>query len=367
MTVVTFAMGSSSDTTVDELRRVVPNAEYVLIPRTPHSKNVHRNVLGRASTEFGKVDTSAVTPAVDQIARGSPDTIVHFDDLAMAIGGIGVRAGLRVASTHNVEHELMHRIATTQRLHTRAFLELESRKIAAEERRVWRAADVTLATSDVDAAIIRDAGARRVAVCPNGTDPVERGSMQSLEPGQALRLVFIGSGDFWPYAMGLAWFVREVMPIVQEDGPVTLEVVGHAPPKPVEHPLVTYAGRVRDVRPYYAAAHALVIPLFQASGTRLKALEAAAFGRPILSTPVGMEGLPMQPETHYLAAETASEFRRAIALLRDRLTTGGSGLEQQLHATRAQAEPFFWPAITRRLADLYREEIELKNQTPVSD
>jgi len=359
-TVVTFANNADPaqpEVTIDDMRRALPNADVRLVPRRPHSENVHRHLLGRASTQFGRVDTSALRATVAELANGSLGTVVHFDDLAMALGGIGVSAALRVANTHNVEHEYLHRLATTQPLHTRAVLELESRKIAAEERRVWRGFDLTLATSEVDAALIRGSGARRVVVCPNGTDPVERLPMPPLERGRSLRLVFVGSADFWPYALGLAWFVREVMPLVQRDGPVTLEVVGRPPAEPVLHPLVSYTGRVPDVRPHYAAAHALVIPLFQASGTRLKALEAAALGRPVVSTATGMEGLPMQPDTHYFAAETAGDFRRAIGSLRDRLG-GSTGVEPMLAAARAQAEPLFWPAITRRLADVYLAELE---------
>ena len=71
---------------------------------------------------------------------------------------------------------------------------------------------------------------------------------------------------------------------------------------------VVVTGAVPDVRPYLAEAGAVPMPLFDGSGTRLKALEAFAAGAPVVSTAKGLEGLEAMPEVHYLRAEDAGEF-----------------------------------------------------------
>jgi len=357
MTLVTFD-GERPHDVAEALRRLLPSSELRLVRGGARkwSMSNPRSLLASASWSFGQVDRREMTPVLADLAR-RPDTTFHFDDPTTALAGSSVRGALRVASTHNVEHSYLRDFARSQPPRIRATLSWEARKIAAEERRVWRSFDLTLACSEVDAAQIRAEGARRVEVCPNGTDAVDRVALPALGPDEDLKLVFVGSADFWPYEVGIAWFVKEVMPLLEQDGRTTLDVVGHPPAEPVHHPNVRYTGRVPDVMPYYEAAHALVIPLFHGSGTRLKAIEAAAVGRPVVSTAVGMEGLAFEPQKHYVRAETAQEFRAGLARLRAQLASGGNELEPILHAARAEAERLFWPKITQDLAALYQDAL----------
>ncbi|MBM4264259.1 MAG: glycosyltransferase [Deltaproteobacteria bacterium] len=74
-------------------------------------------------------------------------------------------------------------------------------------------------------------------------------------------------------------------------------------------------GAVPDMRPYFANASAMIVPLFQGSGTRFKILEAFASRLPVISTALGAEGLTVKDGKHLLLAETAEEFVEAIASL----------------------------------------------------
>ncbi len=53
-------------------------------------------------------------------------------------------------------------------------------------------------------------------------------------------------------------------------------------------------------------------PVLSGSGTRLKALEAMAQGLPLISTTLGVEGIELRPEEHFLRADTAEEFALGI-------------------------------------------------------
>ena len=73
-----------------------------------------------------------------------------------------------------------------------------------------------------------------------------------------------------------------------------------------------------DVAPCYACCHIAAAPLRAGGGTRLKILEAMAFGRPVVSTTIGAEGLPVINGEHLLLADTAEDFARAsVRLLQD--------------------------------------------------
>ncbi|MFX5983767.1 glycosyltransferase, partial [Acinetobacter baumannii] len=91
-----------------------------------------------------------------------------------------------------------------------------------------------------------------------------------------------------------------IMPRIRERVPqVTLTVVGRNPfPSLLElserDPAIVVTGRVDDVRPYIERAAAYVVPIRIGGGTRLKIYEAMAMEKPVVSTTVGAEGLPVR-------------------------------------------------------------------------
>src|SRR5207244_58227 len=104
------------------------------------------------------------------------------------------------------------------------------------------------------------------------------------------------------------FLMDEIWPIVERCRPQTRAlIVGRNPPKTLlaaarERNLNwQFTGFVDDVRPLVANSHVSVIPLRVGSGTRIKAFEAMAIGRPVVSTPIGVEGLAIEAGRHYLA------------------------------------------------------------------
>jgi glycosyltransferase involved in cell wall biosynthesis len=315
-------------------------------------------VLRRRSTSFGAYATPGLRGVLAGLLEQAPGAVLHLDDPGVGLAGAGLPAGLTAFAPHNVEARIVRELAGRWPPAHRPFWELEWRKIQAEERRLWRTCDLSLAVSEIDAATMRDGGARHVVLCPNGADPVEPPELRPPARGEALRLLFVGTAEFWPYELGIAWFVREALPLIRSQGETTFDVVGAPPLEPVAGEGVTYVGRVPEVRPFYAAAHALVIPIFQGSGTRLKAVEAAAMGRPIISTRLGVEGLPLREGEHYMAAETPEEVAAAAAHLRRAFAEAPEEVARMTAAARLAVEDYFWPRIASRLADVYEAELE---------
>jgi len=78
---------------------------------------------------------------------------------------------------------------------------------------------------------------------------------------------------------------------------------------------VTVTGSVEDVRPYYARASVVVVPLRAGGGLKLKTLEAFAMQVPVVATPVGSEGIAAHDGTHLLVAATATAFAEKVVCL----------------------------------------------------
>lgn len=296
--------------------------------------------------------------AVRRAAERTSASLVHFD--LDAVGMFGPLPGcVNVYAPHNIEHRILRANAKLVRGRKRLWSELNWRKLRREERRTWQSMDLCLAVSERDAEQMRAGGARRVEICPNGTDPVKPLPLPSRNPGEPLRILFVGNGRYEPNARGLSWFVSEVLPRITATLPARLDVVGHPPERPIQSPQVTFAGLVPGVEPWYERAHVVVVPIFEGSGTRLKIPEALAYGRPVVSTSLGAEGLPVEPDKHFLQADDPESFARAVVELAEECEdVDNRQLVRMLDGGRATVTRLFWPKIVAQLIDLYRTEID---------
>src|SRR5262249_38223789 len=80
-------------------------------------------------------------------------------------------------------------------------------------------------------------------------------------------------------------------------------------------PRIEVQGQVDDAIRELARARIAVVPLLSGSGTRLKILEAWAAGVPVVSTPVGAEGLPVGDAQPLLLADGAHALADATSRL----------------------------------------------------
>jgi polysaccharide biosynthesis protein PslH len=219
------------------------------------------------------------------------------------------------------------------------------------ERAAAHGCDLTLAVSSEQAAAARDLlGLDRVEVVPNGVDT------SFFTPSAALpddgSLLFTGRMNYGPNADAVCYFASEILPLVRREIPhARLHVVGTDPPAQVRSlssEAVMVHGRVSDVRMYQESAAVVVVPIRHGGGTRLKILEAAAAGKAIVSTPLGVEGLAFRPGRDLIVADSPSDFASAvIALVRD----GGRRAALGTRA-RAVACDYDWSAIGKRFAHL---------------
>ena len=129
---------------------------------------------------------------------------------------------------------------------------------------------------------------------------------------------------FWPpNVAGVLWFARDVLPLIWARLPeARFVIVGKNPPAEVQalaaDPRIQVAGYVADPLPYLQAADAFVVPLFSGGGMRVKILDAWLWGLPIVSTPLGAEGIDLRDgENILLAADPASFAEATVRLLTD--------------------------------------------------
>jgi glycosyltransferase involved in cell wall biosynthesis len=155
------------------------------------------------------------------------------------------------------------------------------------------------------------------------------------------------------------FFANRIWPRVRSklDG-AELTIVGANPGPAVlaleELPGVKVTGMVPDVRPFYRDALAAVVPLRTGGGTRLKILEAMAAGVPVLSTPLGAEGLEVVDEENILLADSgdAEGWADRLASLADSPTRRAQLIAAGLRLVQGRYD---WEILGAKLRATYED------------
>ena len=265
---------------------------------------------------------------------------------------------------HNVEAMIWkrHYEVRTNPL-KKAYLYGQWRKTHAYERVACRRFDQVVAVSREDREVIqREYGIEAVADIPTGVDTgyFRPRGIARREPHN---LVFTGSMDWLPNEDAIQYFTKEIMPLIKQSVPdVTLTVVGRNPyPSLLElskrDPSIIVTGRVEDVRPYMESAAAYVVPLRIGGGTRLKIYEAMAMEKPIISTTVGAEGLPVCDGTELLLADTPEAFADAVVRI---ITNEAFAQELGARAAATVRKQFGWDQVAASFAEICERTLRAK-------
>jgi len=135
---------------------------------------------------------------------------------------------------------------------------------------------------------------RNVVVVPNA---VALPATPSALPADRT-VMFIGSFDYPPNVEAAERLVYRIMPLVRQRVPdATLLLAGRSsdalPSARANLPGIEHLGFVPDIDSLYARSRVICCPIVNGGGTRLKLIEGAAQGRPMVSTRVGAEGLDL--------------------------------------------------------------------------
>ncbi|HEX8130454.1 MAG TPA: glycosyltransferase [Pyrinomonadaceae bacterium] len=256
---------------------------------------------------------------------------------------------------HNVEAMIWKRHYEVQTNPLKkSYLYGQWRKSHAYERAACRRFDHVVAVSREDRETMERAyGLTSVSDVPTGVD-TEFFRPQGTEQREPHNLVFTGSMDWLPNEDAIQFFTKEIMPRIRERVPgATLTVVGRNPYASLvelgkRDPSIIVTGRVEDVRPYIERAAAYVVPIRVGGGTRLKIYEAMAMEKPIVSTTIGAEGLPVADGRELLLADTAEEFAASVVRV---LTDEAAARQLGERAAAAVRERFSWDKVSEAFAD----------------
>jgi len=171
--------------------------------------------------------------------------------------------------------------------------------------------------------------------------------------GDRKGLLFVGSFNHRPNADGVLWFVREVLPLIKKTLPdVSLVVAGANPPAEVAQlevfdPAVRIAGRVSDgdLAKLYENSRLAVAPLRFGAGVKGKVVESLMKGLPVITTSVGIQGLPESAAAIAAADDPQGFAAKVVELYRNQ----AAWKKQREAGFRYFKANFTEPAVLRHL------------------
>lgn len=329
---------------------------------------VAANVLSPRPFSINRNYDPAVRARISELLSDERFDLLICDTAQMARHTIGLPAPATVLFQHNVEAQILRRHAEVSpgRL-KRWYMAREWRKMVRFEGETGRRFDHVIAVSEPDRLLFqKEYGWPNVSAIDTAVDTDYFAPRPAAEVPE--RVAFVGSMDWLPNQDGVQWFVREVWPKVRtaHQG-ATFHIIGRNPPAAVQalakEPGVEVLGAVPDVRPHLAEAAVVVVPLLVGGGTRLKIYEAMAMGRPVVSTAIGAEGLPLTPGELFLEADAPDHFAAAVGRLladpglRARIAGAADRFVRERYGSEPVARQF--DAICREVVDRKRGAVHV--------
>lgn len=221
------------------------------------------------------------------------------------------------------------------------------------EPRFVQDADCCVFMSAIDKEIVEEVvQPKQTIIAPVGID---MGAFQPSPVPNTKSLIFVGSFRHQPNLHAAYWLLRDIYPRLLERIPdVKLKLIGLTPPSELKSLAEAVSAEVHadvpEVKPYYQEARAVLVPIQTGGGIRVKILEACAASRPIVTTTIGAEGLPVLPNKHALFADETEEFVEALVKVIE-----NDEIAQTLatNGRRLVEEQFTWSTIAKQIEQAF--------------
>jgi glycosyltransferase involved in cell wall biosynthesis len=337
-------------THVEFVPRVVPP-----VAAAGFFRKVRRSIRSRLSPLPGFVQANWTTGLLDAIrdaaARHSID-VVFSTQSWMAEHARAVGIDTIIVDVDDLMSVMSRQILTASGWKVRTPLDTldVARERYYERSLPSRFAHVVVAKPE-DRSFFRAQDRDRTSVVENGTAIVDA---PMPEPAVADTLIFVGTLGYEPNIDAIRWFAGEILPLIWAARPdVRLIVAGFGSGEAVRDvladPRCTLYESPPSLAPLYGRASVVVTPVRRGGGTRIKILEALAYGRATVSTRFAAEGLGLRDGEDLEVADTPDAMAaRCLALLEDRERRLALAATGRAHVARR----FDWARITAGVPEL---------------
>ena len=174
----------------------------------------------------------------------------------------------------------------------------------------------TFVCSEADRKILKDrCHLKGIVAIPNAVK-IPKPQPKALEE----TILFIGSYSHKPNIDAVEFLIKQIWPHVHKAIPAATLIVAGCPADKIPSYRrniqgIRYTGFVENLDSLYRQSRVVCAPILSGSGTRVKIIEAAAYGKPIVSTRIGAEGLELRNGYDILLHDHPKPFAEACVKL----------------------------------------------------
>lgn len=256
---------------------------------------------------------------------------------------------------HNLEHQIWERhLANEPSFLKKTYLGLQNNRLRRFELDAFAKADAIVTITDEDKKNIQALVPHKVIyTCLTG---INLSAYQKVErPSEANTLFHFASMDWIPNEEAVTWLLEQVWPGVLKQVPESrLVLAGKNMPekfKRLANQNLTVIEYVSSSAEFYKTYDIMLVPLWSGSGLRIKLVEGLAYGKAIITTSIGAEGIPYTNHKELIVADSPGEFREAIVSL---LNDGQKKRALQTQARMLAESHFDYKAIAADLLAFYK-------------
>jgi glycosyltransferase involved in cell wall biosynthesis len=335
-----------------------------------------RSIINGQPFLIERDDIGEMRKVVREIFSSGDVDCIHADQFSMPQYGLPyVKNGaagrpILLFDAHNAVWTIVNRMIENVPWFIKPAVKLEAWKLRRYEGMLLERCDHILTVTDIDRSDLlkawtayKNAGADRregsppaeITVIPIAVDT--QVIQPVYTPSAAKKILTLGTLHYPPNADGIRWFVKEVFPLVRaEDPSVTLTIGGRNPPtdfqlfKEQSGGAIEVTGYIPELAPYMREAAMVIVPVRAGSGMRVRILESFAYGMPVITTSIGLEGIDATPGEDVLVADTPAEFAAAIQKL-----LGDPDLQARLseNARMLVVNKYDWMSALREINHIY--------------
>lgn len=142
---------------------------------------------------------------------------------------------------------------------------------------------------------------KKILCFPNGIDKIH---LLKKTPNKIIKLGYIGSINHTPNLNALKYFFNQIAPLLEKEKiDYKFYLAGNNNSKFIQNnfPKIINLGQVKKPIDFYKKIDCLITPIFSGSGSRIKILESLSFGIPVISSPIGAEGINIKSDYLHIA------------------------------------------------------------------
>ncbi|WP_322354178.1 glycosyltransferase family 4 protein [Paratractidigestivibacter sp.] len=263
------------------------------------------------------VDMIRLAPYLDAVGAHRSAKVIYYEDLLSKryFRQVGETGGNALGNYGKQASALLSQVANGPLKDT--VFKVEARRCERAEDGWARRVDATLFISPLEA---HELGERAgVTNCFSATMGAEVTDI--VDPGgpKAYDLGFVGNLYTAANQDSLCCLIGEVLPLLPGR---TLCVVGVCPDEVrvayAGNDRVTFTGRVESIADALGSCSLLLAPFVYGTGVKTKVLEAMGMGVPVVTNPLGLEGIAAERGREVLCADTSRGLAdAALSLLKD--------------------------------------------------